>query len=295
MTATTGSPSLAGSYLRALLPKRGGAGANWPAPQAVRDGVGVDPEHLRRYRRLCGYPAQTELPLTYPHLTAFPMSMALMTGKDFPFRVLGLVHIRNEITQLRPIHQDEPLDYRVWIDAPFEHAKGTAFDVGAEVCDTAGEPVWSSRSTYLRRAKRGPRSSTAPADPAPPAAPAPAAATALPSPASAAVWCLPADLGRRYAAVSGDRNPIHLYPWTARAFGFKRQIVHGMWSAARCLAALDTDPLAAACFTVEFRAPVPLPSDVVLTRAPDAGGRTEFTLAAARSSRVHLVGGLTLL
>ena len=25
-------------------------------------------------------------------------------------------------------------------------------------------------------------------------------------------WKLPGDLGRRYAAVSGDHNPIHLYP-----------------------------------------------------------------------------------
>src|SRR6266487_1403229 len=48
------------------------------------------------------------------------------------------------------------------------------------------------------------------------------------------VWELPADLGRRYAAVSGDRNPIHLYRLTAWLFGFRRPIAHGMWAAARC-------------------------------------------------------------
>ena len=53
-------------------------------------------------------------------------------------------------------------------------------------------------------------------------------------------WRLPGDLGRRYAAVSGDRNPIHLYALTAKAFGFPRQIAHGMWSKARCLAASRT-------------------------------------------------------
>jgi acyl dehydratase len=324
----TGSPSLASSYLRALMPKRGGT-STWPALEATRDGVVVDPEHLRRYRRLCGFPAENALPLTYPHLTAFPMSMALMTGKDFPFRILGLVHIRNEISQLRPIHQAEPLDYRVWIDEAFEHEKGTAFDVGAEVCDTAGEPVWSSRSTYLRRkAERSPGPSTASPHPGAEtsgAAPEPAPGAALDAPAPA-TWRLPADLGRRYASVSGDRNPIHLYPWTARLFGFKRQIVHGMWSAARCLAALDvgdpspdalppgtaspgvtspvasspgirpaTAPQTAATFAVDFRAPVLLPSTVVLSRVPDVGGVTEFTLAAVGSGRVHLVGGLTLL
>ena len=243
--------------------------------------------------------------------SAFPMSMALMTGKDFPFRILGLVHIRNEISQLRPIHQAEPLDYRVWIEEPFQHAKGTAFDVGAEVCDTTGEPVWSSRSTYLRREQRERREAVRPSDP-PPAAPSlPGAEAGFGADAAAATtWRLPADLGRRYASVSGDRNPIHLYPWTARLFGFKRQIAHGMWSAARCLAALGVgnpppgsptpaplspEATSAATFAVDFRAPVLLPSTVLLSRAPDVGGVTEFTLAAADSGRVHLVGGLTLL
>ena len=311
MPQTTGSPSLAGSYLRALIPKRAGISA-WPTLEAARDGVIVNPEHLRGYRQLCGFPAENALPLTYPQLTAFPMSMALMTGKDFPFRILGLVHIRNEISQLRPIHQAEPLDYRVWIEEPFQHAKGTAFDVGAEVCDTTGEPVWSSRSTYLRREQREQREAVRPSDP-PPAAPSlPDAEAGLGADAAAATtWRLPADLGRRYASVSGDRNPIHLYPWTARLFGFKRQIAHGMWSAARCLAALDVGnpppgsptpapsspqaTSAAAAFAVDFRAPVLLPSTVLLSRAPDVGGVTEFTLAAADSGRVHLVGGLTLL
>ena len=58
-------------------------------------------------------------------------------------------------------------------------------------------------------------------------------------PATGTTWRLPGDLGRRYAAVSGDHNPIHLYPLTAKAFGFPRQIAHGMWSKARCVAALD--------------------------------------------------------
>ena len=53
------------------------------------------------------------------------------------------------------------------------------------------------------------------------------------------MWRLPADLGRRYAAVSGDHNPIHLYPLTAKAFGFPRQIAHGMWTKARCVAAME--------------------------------------------------------
>lgn len=263
---------------------------------------------------LCGFAADDSLPPTYPHLTAFPMSMALMTGRGFPFRVLGVVHIRNEIRQLRPIHRAEPLDFRVWIEEPHEHSRGIAFDVGAQVRATTGELVWSSVSTYLRRGKRPPgpdsrnaRTSARSARSAPPAA------GDAPIPDPAVTWLLPADLGRRYAAVSGDRNPIHLYPWTARMFGFRRQIAHGMWSAARCLAAIeaardagaDPSPRPDLDFAVDFRAPVILPSAVALAVTADGGadgggggghnggGGTRFTLASAHSGRVHLVGRVT--
>lgn len=302
-TVAESGSSLTGSYIRALLPKRGAGRSPRPALEAERDGVRVDVDHLRGYRRLCGFTAETALPPTYPHLTAFPMSMALLTGKDFPLRILGLVHIRNEITQSRPIHQAEPLDYRVWVEEPYEHPKGIAFDIGAQVRDTTEELVWSSTSTCLRRDARGSEPGSRPSPAADTASAADSAGAAAPGDAptngSAVIWRLPADLGRRYAAVSGDRNPIHLYPWSARMFGFKRQIVHGMWSAARCLAAVDAVPGAqehdpfpgpGLGFVVDFRAPVILPSTVALSSTPDGDAATDFTLASPSSGRTHLVG-----
>lgn len=50
---------------------------------------------------------------------------------------------------------------------------------------------------------------------------------------------IPSDMGRLYAAISGDRNPIHLHPLAAKAFGFRTTIVHGMWTLARCLAEVE--------------------------------------------------------
>jgi acyl dehydratase len=291
--------SLTRLYLRALTPKRALRGVpapgDWSAPSVACAEVPVDPEHLRRYRQLCGFPDSQWLPPTYPHLTAFPMGMELLTRRDFPYPLLGLVHLRNEITQLRPIGQTESLDYHVWVDQPYEHEKGTAFDVRAEVADHVGNLVWRSSSTYLRRSASRKRGSSADAAPAPSAAPSPTPPpTSEPSP----TWQLPPDLGRRYAALSGDRNPIHLYPWTARLFGFRRQIAHGMWTAARCLAALgtsagtDTPTGTVTTFSVDFRAPVLLPSAVTLETATGAYGATEFTLVSAGSGRAHLTGRL---
>ncbi|TDC02977.1 hypothetical protein E1265_36685, partial [Streptomyces sp. 8K308] len=102
---------------------------------------------------------------------------------------------------------------------------------------------------------------------------------------------MPAATGCRYAAVSGDRNPIHLHPLTARPFGFRRAIAHGMWTKARCLAALDrAEPLPDA-FTVAvtFHAPLPLPSRVELRAGPRDGGRA-FELRGADTGPVHLRG-----
>ncbi|MEU6349804.1 MaoC/PaaZ C-terminal domain-containing protein [Streptomyces sp. NPDC047072] len=98
-----------------------------------------------------------------------------------------------------------------------------------------------------------------------------------------AEWRLAGDIGRRYAAASGDRNPIHLYPLTARLFGFPRAIAHGMWTVARCLAAHGTPE--AALVRAEFKAPVLLPGTV--TYAADA---ERFELCGG--DRVHVTGGV---
>lgn len=131
--------SLTASYLRALRPKK--PGGAWVSAEAERSSVAPDAERLRRFRELCGFAADGSLPLIYPHLTAFTMSMALITRRDFPIPVLGVVHIRNEIEQVRLLEEGEPLSYRVWIEKPDEHPKGTAFDARAEVRDVTGEEV----------------------------------------------------------------------------------------------------------------------------------------------------------
>ena len=81
-------------------------------------------------------------------------------------------------------------------------------------------------------------------------------------PAGGIEWRLPADLGRTYAAVSGDANPIHLYPWTAKALGFRRQIAHGMWTLARSIAAIENRLPDAVTVEAAFKKPVFLPGTV---------------------------------
>ncbi len=102
---------------------------------------------------------------------------------------------------------------------------------------------------------------------------------------------VPADIGRRYAAVSGDRNPIHLSKLTARLFGFPRAIAHGMWLAARTLAVLEGRLPDAGTVDVAFKAPVLLPSTIAIGARQVEGGWA-LDVRSARSSKPHLRGSV---
>ncbi|NEE50970.1 hypothetical protein G3M55_41000, partial [Streptomyces sp. SID8455] len=188
------------------------------------------------------------LPLTYPHVLAFPLAMRLMTARRFPLPVVGLVHTWIEIVARRPVQSDEALELTVYAEELTPHRRGTEVTMVTEA-RSAGALVWESRSGYLSRHATNATGSTREADGSP----------TLPA---VAEWRLPGDLGRRYGAVSGDRNPIHLHPLTARLFGFPRAIAHGMWTVARCLAEADEQPGEIRSVRADFRAPVLLPATV---------------------------------
>jgi acyl dehydratase len=153
------------------------------------------------------------------------------------------------------------------------HPKGAQVDLVAEV-DAGGERVWDGRSTYLARGASAPAADPA-ARPEVPGVDGPAAAT----------WRVAAGTGRRYARVSGDVNPIHLHPLTARAFGFPRAIAHGMWTAAHALAALQGRLPGSFTYDVAFGKPLLLPSTVELrTRRTGQG----WILDVRGSRGVHL-------
>ncbi|MDW4901281.1 MaoC/PaaZ C-terminal domain-containing protein [Streptomyces californicus] len=304
---TSLSASLVRGALLSPLKRAGRPDAALPPDRPTRPAAPVAPGPLAAYGRICGFTESGALPLTYPHVLAFPDTMRLMTGRAFPLPVLGLVHTWIEIAPHRPVEPTEPLELTVYAQELNRHRRGTEVTMTTEA-RVAGELVWESRSGYLsRHAPRRPEPdrtrtpSAAEAGASTPSAagaganlPAPTASTAgRPSAASPeelparAEWSLPGDLGRRYGAVSGDRNPIHLYPLTARLFGFPRAIAHGMWTAARCLAE-TRDPAAVRTVRIDFRAPVLLPATV--TYAADAAGDA-FALRGP-GDRVHLVGAV---
>jgi hypothetical protein len=242
-----------------------------PERELTREGVRVDPHALAEYDRVCGFRLRDELPATYPHVLAFPLAMELMAARDFPFSPLGLVHVGNTIEQLRPLRFHEALDLRVRAADLAPHERGTQFAVLA-VAAVDGEVVWRDRSTYLHREGTGGASRRDGAEPPPPSA----------------IWRVPGDIGRRYSRVSGDANPIHLHPLPAKALGQPGAIAHGMWTKARCLAALEGRLPEAYTADVRFKLPLTIPG-----RAAFSFRDGKFAVHDARSGKPHLSGRVT--
>lgn len=274
LLALFGKAALAG-----LLPG-GNRGKDLPDLEVIRKNVVVDPGHLSKYNEVCGFGLTDTLPSTYLHILAFPLQVKLMTEPGFPFPLVGLVHVANKITQRRPVKMAESFTLRVHVENLRSHEKGKQFDVISEVLvDGEDEPVWTDVSTYLRRGGGsgggGKKEQLAP-------------------PTPKAIWRVPSDIGRRYAEVSGDHNPIHLYGVTAKLFGFPTAIAHGMWSKAHALASFEGKLPDAYEVDVRFKLPVLLPAKVGFTSWSTPEGYA-FELWDARKPKPHLEGTISAL
>jgi len=280
------APATVPKLLKAALPALPGIGGlpgvkhtGEAAPDLVFElkNVTTDTDHLARYNAICAYQPADVLPPLYPHFAAFGLHLTLMTETEFPFAPMGVVHLRNRLVHHRPIGLDESLDLSVKAHDLRSHPKGRLIDI-TTTAQAAGEEVWSETMTIFARGRKGSgaEATRPPLD-------------GVDAPTGVVEWKLKGDLGRRFAAISGDRNPIHLYPLTAKAFGFPTNIAHGMWTKSRALAALQNRLPKAYEVNVEFRKPVLLPSTVIF------GSRVEervttFGVTSSPKPGTHLVG-----
>ncbi|AQT07450.1 acyl dehydratase [Pseudomonas protegens] len=242
----------------------------------LRCWISLAPGQLAGYRKVCGFADNGLLPATYPHVLAFPLQMQLLTTRDFPFPLLGLIHLGNRIRVLRPMGNVSSVRIGVQVCNLQPHAKGATFDLVTTVDDLLG-PLWEAQSRMLCRGVKlagEPSSQHLPnAD----------------NLGEVACWRAERDIGRRYARVSGDYNPIHLSAWSARLFGFPQAIAHGLWNKARTLAALSEHlPAANIEVTVQFMKPVLLPGEVRLLAS--AGGSSGELQLLGSGELQHMLG-----
>ncbi|KQY64118.1 MaoC family dehydratase [Nocardioides sp. Root140] len=255
-------------------------GRDLPDLAVRREDVLIERDQVSAYAAVCGFPTKDTVPVPYLHMVAFPLHMAIMTDQAFPFPAIGTVHLENRILSHRPVAIGETVSAVAKAENLRTHSKGRVFDMNVTV-EADGETVWESTSTYLRIGKGDKENGERGTEFAPVTG-------------GAATWRLGGDLGRRYAAVSGDSNPIHLYPLTAKAFGFPRHIAHGMWTKARAIAAIENKLPSAVQIEVGFKKPIFLPGTVTFGARPNDHG-LDFAVNSAKSGAPHLLGRTTAL
>lgn len=273
-------PSILQLYRKAILPKKHKATSADQIPHLSVElsSVSLNSNQIREYSDVCNfYFDGRTIPVTYPHILAFGVQLALMVNPAFPIPLLGLVHVRNKIQSYRGIDISETLDFHVSLSEARDTDKGIEFDLTTQVT-SKGERVWESVSTNLYRFKTSPKR-TGNYQP-----------KALDHYRFSEFWDIKENTGRQYAKASGDSNPIHLYKWTAKAFGFKQAIIHGMWTKARTVAALEPRLKTHALqITTEFKQPIFLPSRVVLHYNESESGM-DFEVRNDTNDKVHMRG-----
>lgn len=252
-----------------------------PRVEYVVDQLEIDVQHLIKYNQICKFKNDGTVPAMYLAVLAQSLQMHMMTSEPFPFILLGLVHIRNKIKQYRVIQISENIQLSCKFGELQPHDKGLQFDfiITAKI---GNELVFEGLTTYLSKQKVDKKVSSEKTKVDP-----------VVDYQLQDTWTLPENTGRRYALISGDFNLIHIHALTAKAFGFKQAIAHGMWSKARALAAMAPLPSAYEADVV-FKLPIFLPSQVeFLTAQTDTA--TDFLLRNAKNHKPHLSGELKAL
>ena len=250
-----------------------------PQVEYVVDTLNIDSKHLESYNEICGFKNDGFVPAIYLAVLSQSLQMHMMTKEAFPFAVLGLVHIRNQIKQVRKVGVNELLTLSCRFGELQPHDKGMQFDF-ITTAKVGKEIVMQGTTTYLARQKSTAKVAAKTAE------------SAVPAYEVQAEWDISENIGRRYALTSGDFNLIHLHALTAKAFGFKQAIAHGMWSKARALASMTLPESYEA--DVWFKLPIYLPSKVEFLTAQVAQD-TDFLIRSSKNQKPHVVGSVKAL
>ena len=237
----------------------------------VRQDWQPNAEHLEAFLSLCpGWRHRGFLPPTYPQVAVANTHLEVLAARNFPYNPMGIVHMSNRIEVARPLPAEHgPYQVEVSLGNWQAHRRGKSFDIETTLTDS-GEIHWRSVARALVMNSSGAKHTrpkgTRPAD---------ESSEVVPEDC----YSLPENLGRRYAKIAGDYNPIHQRAWMARPFGFKRAIIHGMWTLAWAVhePASRHEP-GALSIEGHFKRPIPLPSEIYRSTAAAPNGGIEISI-----------------
>jgi hypothetical protein len=232
-------------------------GTTLPALTTQLRGVRVAAEQVAAYRSVCHLSGDDKvLPVTMPEVLFFGLLGALATDARFPLSPFGLIHVRQTVSGRRTVEVGRSYNLEARLAAARLTDKGYEIDMQLSMADQDDVP-WQAVTTLLSRAPtvrggaRRARHQTAAGR------------------EDGIEIQVPGNTGRAYARVSGDWNPHHLWPLTARPLGFKRPIAHGMWTLARLIGMLpDEVDTTKGRVTASFHRPILLPGTIAARVVP---------------------------
>ena len=309
-----GSPS----HLRALLrlawqeigvgPSGRGEMAGLRGPIAVeQNGISTTPRSVSRYLNAtqgkglvtAGAPG-APLPPICPAIweTALAIELLAKAGTGIPRR--GLLHLGGERLQLRPLTSNDRIRCRIELAHADRSLRGLRLRLLSRSWNAAGQLCSQAETVYLLRAPTAGANGVLPEGRGSGGEEGYGERDPIGDEQEIARWELGSDHGRRYARASGDFNPVHLWGWTARPFGYRRPILHGFCIEALVAHALivrfwEGDPTALRLLRITFRAPLLLPARVGVRAVEDRGaGRGRFAVVGEQGRRFafgEFVGG----
>lgn len=213
----------------------------------------VTPFDTLQYNKICAFPDQEYLAFTYPQLLAAPLHYQIVTHPHFPFPAIGMVHVEQKITYIKKIPKNATLSVITWCDNLIQVRSGHHFSLHTEVY-LENELYWKGESIVLTKSLPGHNQAKEKMNPS----------LDVKHYSIEKKIIVPENQGRMYAGVSKDWNLIHVHWIFAKIFGFRRAIVHGMWTLAMAIAWAEEQGLHITSCHARFLRPIFLPSKAIL-------------------------------
>ena len=225
----------------------------------------IDTKNLKRYNAF--FSIKSEFPVTYLFLISMRSQLAVMNDKTFPISVMGLVHLGNTFDMKSKIDISKALNMETTVTIPAKE-EGSLFPTVKTNFYQDNKLVAEGEGFFIAKRKRKTEKKAE-------ETPEPEAPKRTAFYAEELVY--PKNMGWKYAAVSGDYNPIHLSSFLAKNFGFKSSIAHGWNSASRVFACVEKQTgKELKSIKVNFKTPIALPDKVKLELYKEAYGSTGY-------------------
>ncbi|MEM7510145.1 MAG: MaoC/PaaZ C-terminal domain-containing protein [Bacteroidota bacterium] len=224
---------------------------------------------------------QSKSPLSYLYVLAQRAQIKVMLDREFTMAIPGMIHVENQLVMDSAYNRNDPFHIQAKVNVPYKK-EGSLIPISEIHFLQNGKRVAYCKSTYLAKRKSVKKS--------------PKKEKAIPEIASLLNQeRLELDLSsaRKYAAISGDKNPIHTSSFLAKMFGLKNAIMHGWYSV--CLAEKKFEKFSQTRIeeiSVHFISPISLPSRSTLKFGKTKTEEISFQVRHDPDEKVLLYGEL---